>query len=100
MLVCNMCVLWSDNGVYYMKFSPSSNSEHLDIITKSNSMGLVLKSDEELVESLKSLPEEINFDVPDADFNTILYLAAANNYTQDTSNCEFYATQVFRSQNI
>ena len=83
-----------------MKFSPSSNSEHLDIITKSNSMGLVLKSDEELVESLKSLPEEINFDVPDADFNTILYLAAANNYTQDTSNCEFYATQVFRSQNI
>ena len=27
-------------------------------------------------------------------------LAQVSTYTQDTSNCEFYATQVFRSQNI
>ncbi|WP_392537583.1 ankyrin repeat domain-containing protein [Legionella sp. 227] len=68
-----------------MKFSPSSNPKHLAAITKPTLRGLVLKSDDELIESLRSLPDEINFDVPDGDFNTILYLAAANNYVKTVS---------------
>ncbi|KTD67672.1 Ankyrin repeat protein [Legionella santicrucis] len=68
-----------------MKFSPSTNPEHLDAIIKSTLTGLVLKSDEELTNCLKSLPEEIDFDAPDEDFNTILYLAAANNYIKTVS---------------
>ncbi|KTC83104.1 ankyrin repeat domain-containing protein [Legionella cincinnatiensis] len=68
-----------------MKFSPSTNPEHLEVITKPTLKRLVLKSDEELTESLKSLPKEIDFDVPDGDFNTVLYLAAANNYIKTVS---------------
>lgn len=69
-------------GNYFMKFSPSLNPKHLEVITKPTSRGLIFKSDAELLKSLKSLPDEINFDVPDGEFNTILYLAAANNYVK------------------
>lgn len=65
-----------------MKFSPSTNNEHLAIMTKKVSNQLVLKSDEELVESLKTLPDDIDFNHVDGDFNTLLYLASANNYSK------------------
>lgn len=66
-----------------MKFSPSTNKEHLALITKKGSPNtLILKSDEELVESLKTLPDDTDFNHVDGDFNTILYLASANNYTK------------------
>lgn len=66
-----------------MKFSPSKNKEHLALITKKASSNiLILKSDEELVESLKTLPDDTDFNHVDGDFNTILYLASVNNYTK------------------
>ncbi len=65
-----------------MKFSPSSNREHLKAITKATSRRLMFKSDAELMESLKSLSDKMNFDEPDGEFNTILYLAAANNHVK------------------
>ncbi|ARB91690.1 ankyrin repeat domain-containing protein [Legionella longbeachae] len=68
-----------------MKFSPTTNPEHLQVIIKPTLNRLVFKSDEELAESLKTLPKEIDFDVPDEEFNTILYLAAANNHIKTVS---------------
>lgn len=68
-----------------MTFSPSSNPKHLEAITKTTSRGLMFKSDAELMESLKSLSDEMNLDEPDGEFNTILYLAAANNHVKTVS---------------
>lgn len=68
-----------------MKFSPSSNKDHLMAIMKpsiEDGKTLVLKSDQELVDSLKTFPQEIDFNAIDPTFNTILYLASANNYPQ------------------
>ncbi len=83
-LISKICTFYMV-GIYQMKFSPTTNPEHLQVIIKPTLNKLIFKSDEELTESLKSLPKEIDFDVPDGDFNTILYLAAANNYIKTVS---------------
>jgi ankyrin repeat protein len=62
-----------------MNFSPKTNPKHKEVIFKQTYQGLVMKSDEELVESLKTLPEDTNFDYIDGEYNTMLFLAAANN---------------------
>jgi uncharacterized protein len=68
-----------------MKFSPSSNPSHLDAITRATPSGLVFKPDEQIVESLQTLPKETDFNEVDGDFNTLLYLAAANNHDKTVS---------------
>jgi uncharacterized protein len=62
-----------------MKFSPSSNQQHFAVIIKQIPSGLIVKSDAEMLEGLKALPDDIDFNHADGDFNTVLYLAAANN---------------------
>lgn len=62
-----------------MKFSPKTNYEHLAALIKQSPKGFVIKSDDELLESLKKLPNDIDLNYVDGDFNTVLYLASANN---------------------
>ncbi|KTD60939.1 Ankyrin repeat protein [Legionella shakespearei DSM 23087] len=62
-----------------MKFSPSTNQQHLAAIIKQIPSGFILKSDSEMLQGLKALPEDVDFNQADGDFNTVLYLAAANN---------------------
>lgn len=65
-----------------MKFNPSSNQQHRDAIIKQMPSGLAVKSDSEMLEGLKALPDDMDFNHADGDFNTVLYLAAANNCSE------------------
>lgn len=62
-----------------MKFSPSTNPNHFETLFKQTTEGFELRSDVELVNHLKLLPEDTDFNHVDNDYNTVLYLAAANN---------------------
>lgn len=62
-----------------MIFNPSKNIEHLKaIFVKSPSGVYALKSDDALVEGLKTLPESIDLNFVDEQFHTILYFASIN----------------------
>lgn len=64
-----------------MKFSPSTNSVHLSVITaRSLSDSFELREDDDLLERLKLLPNDIDFDCFDGHLNSILYLAASQNH--------------------
>lgn len=62
-----------------MKFSLSSDLAHQNIFFKLSTQGITIQTDDELLAGLKTLPEEMDFNIPDGDYNTILFLAAANN---------------------
>lgn len=71
-----------------MKFSPSENVSHLATIfdveldVESSTLELSIKSDEAILAGLKKLPEDMDFDHIDEQYDTLLCLAAEHNYTK------------------
>lgn len=65
-----------------MQCRPSKIKEHLQALFRVTPHGLEIKSDDEMLAGLKSLPQDIDFNFVDGVYNNPLYLAAANNHVK------------------
>ena len=62
-----------------MKFNPSQNDDHFNVLFFEYSPGKYrLKADSDLLDSLKALPEAIDFDHVDEKYHSILFYASIN----------------------